>query len=105
MKIYFPGQKVPSEVQKVTITGYRKGDPYLRFSSPCIVKQTKTGYYIRPIVLMGCVMTFRASCEHVLIQGSPNIEGGETHMNCKPIIPTWLIIGVLSVLALKGVLS
>ena len=69
MKIYFPGQKVPSEVQKVTITGYRKGDPYLRFSSPCILKQTKTGYYIRPI------------------------------------IPTWLIIGVLSVLALKGVLS
>lgn len=66
MKIYFSGQKVPYKVQKVTITGYRKGDPYLRFSSPCIVKQTKTGYYIRPIVL---------------------------------------IIGVLSVLALKGVLS
>jgi hypothetical protein len=66
MKIYFSGQKVPYKVQKVTITGYRKGDPYLRFSSPCILKQTKTGYYIRPIVL---------------------------------------IIGVLSVLALKGVLS
>lgn len=66
MKIYFSGQKVPYKVQKVTITGYRKGDPYLRFSSPCILKQTKTGYYIRP---------------------------------------TWLIIGVLSVLALKGVLS
>lgn len=104
MKIYFPGQKVPSEVEKVEFTGYRGGDPNLRFSSPCIVKRTETGYYVRPIVLMGSVMTLRATADHVSIQGSPEITYGITHMNCKPIIPTWLIIGVLSVLALKGVL-
>lgn len=105
MKIYFPGQKVPSEIQKVEIVGYQKGDPYLRFSSPSIVKRTETGYYIRPIVLMGYVMAFRAICDHVSITGSPNIEGGKTHINCKPIIPSWCIIGVLAIMVLAGALS
>lgn len=100
MKIYFPGQKVPSEIEKVEMLGYQGGDPHLRFSSPCIVKRTEKGYFVRPIVLMGCVMTLRASCDHVFIQGSPGIEDGETHINCKPIIPSWCIIGALALLIL-----
>lgn len=104
MKIFFPGQKVPSEIQKVEMEGYKKGDPFLRFSSPSIVKRTEAGYYIRPIVLMGSVMSFKATCDHLNIVGCPEIEGGEVHMNCKPYIQNWLIIGVLALLLfLNGV--
>ena len=70
----------------------------------CMVKESKRGYYMRGIVLMGCVMRLRGWCEEVVIEGSGNMEGGEREMKWKGIMGRWLIIGVVCVLGVKGVL-
>ncbi|QIQ62011.1 hypothetical protein bering_145 [Salmonella phage bering] len=98
MKIFFPGQKVPEEIEKVELFGYKSGDPFLRFSSPCIVKRNHEGHYVRPIILMGSVMTLRAKTDSVVITGSPNIPNGKTTLNCKPILSSWALIGFLSII-------